>query len=54
MYESSIWVRIEHLAQQVLPPDHRASLLTGAPEILDGDPAWPVVNLRTSDLIVSV
>jgi predicted nucleic acid-binding protein len=26
---------------------HGASLLTGDPEILDGDPAWPVVDLRS-------
>jgi predicted nucleic acid-binding protein len=27
---------------------HRASLLTGDPEILDGgDPTWPVVDLRS-------
>ncbi len=26
---------------------HRARLLTGDPEILDGDPEWPVVDLRT-------
>jgi predicted nucleic acid-binding protein len=25
---------------------HGASLLTGDPEILRGDPAWPVVDLR--------
>ena len=26
---------------------HRATLLTGNPEILDGDPAWPVEDLRS-------
>ncbi len=26
---------------------HDATLLTGDPEILDGDPAWPVVDLRS-------
>ena len=26
---------------------HGANLLTGDPEILDGDPEWPVVDLRT-------
>jgi len=25
---------------------HRAVLLTGDPEILDGDPAWPTLDLR--------
>jgi predicted nucleic acid-binding protein len=25
---------------------HRASLLTGDPEILDGDPTWPTIDLR--------
>ncbi len=25
---------------------HGATLLTGDPEILDGDPAWPIHNLR--------
>jgi predicted nucleic acid-binding protein len=25
---------------------HRASLLTGDPEILNGDPSWPTVDLR--------
>lgn len=25
---------------------HDATLLTGDPEILDGDPAWPVIDLR--------
>jgi predicted nucleic acid-binding protein len=26
---------------------HRATLLTGDPEILDADPTWPVVDLRS-------
>ncbi len=26
---------------------HGATLLTGDPEILDGDPAWPVEDLRS-------
>jgi predicted nucleic acid-binding protein len=26
---------------------HRATLLTGDPEILDGDPAWPTADLRS-------
>lgn len=25
---------------------HRATLLTGDPEILRGDPSWPIANLR--------
>ena len=25
---------------------HRATLLTGDPEIIDGDTAWPIVDLR--------
>jgi predicted nucleic acid-binding protein len=27
---------------------HRARLLTGDPEIIDGDPTWQVVDLRSS------
>jgi predicted nucleic acid-binding protein len=26
---------------------HRATLLTGDPEILDGDPTWPTADLRS-------